>query len=488
MTPRDQLRKMSALGEQDDKHWYRLVNSISVGELRQRQEMMMRNPMALNPQVLSQTQQRLQLEPRFIDRELVPPTDMVSSSENRHLAPPLPPHSTVLTGRAFSSSGGYGFLPPDSMETVARRQEILHKQNIARLEMNAILQQKELENQQKTLLSNMENPLVFQHITHPGPAVFRGRHRLHDNHDVFDLQTNSFLMSGPYPPISTLQRERGRRAGRRAANQKFSDSGAVFQSERNQTEEKNVDESPGGTSGEEKEPEPEGRVETCSEANANAKHQPAKVELTGRRGYRNGEQSKVCVNTQTGCTHTDTANISKDMDKFLFLPTTPFSYMFPLGGNTLLHPAHSNAFLNPDEISAGEDLRKWTVDDVYNFISNIPSCSEQAQMFKDHLIDGETLPLLTEDHLLDTLGLKLGPALKIRSQVLRRMGGALCMAAPPLAPLTLQAPLEKHVERSCDVISPLTCSTELTHSPRGGECETLRPPTGHTPTSRSDTV
>ncbi|GAA6085236.1 sterile alpha motif domain-containing protein 7 isoform X1, partial [Tachysurus ichikawai] len=67
MTPRDQLRKMSTLGEQDDKHWYRLVNSISVGELRQRQEMMMRNPMALNPQVLSQTHQRLQLEPRFID-------------------------------------------------------------------------------------------------------------------------------------------------------------------------------------------------------------------------------------------------------------------------------------------------------------------------------------------------------------------------------------------------------------------------------------
>lgn len=39
------------------------------------------------------------------------------------------------------------------------------------------------------------------------------------------------------------------------------------------------------------------------------------------------------------------------------------------------------------------------------------------QMFKDHMIDGETLPLLSEEHLLDTLGLKLGPALKIRSQV-----------------------------------------------------------------------
>lgn len=33
------------------------------------------------------------------------------------------------------------------------------------------------------------------------------------------------------------------------------------------------------------------------------------------------------------------------------------------------------------------------------------------------MIDGETLPLLSEEHLLDTMGLKLGPALKIRSQV-----------------------------------------------------------------------
>ena len=34
MTPREQLRKMTALGEQgtlDEKHWYRLVNGMSAG-------------------------------------------------------------------------------------------------------------------------------------------------------------------------------------------------------------------------------------------------------------------------------------------------------------------------------------------------------------------------------------------------------------------------------------------------------------------------
>lgn len=40
------------------------------------------------------------------------------------------------------------------------------------------------------------------------------------------------------------------------------------------------------------------------------------------------------------------------------------------------------------------------------------------QVFREQAIDGETLPLLTEEHLLNNMGLKLGPALKIRSQVL----------------------------------------------------------------------
>lgn len=43
--------------------------------------------------------------------------------------------------------------------------------------------------------------------------------------------------------------------------------------------------------------------------------------------------------------------------------------------------------------------------------------SPAPQVFREQGIDGETLPLLTEEHLLTTMGLKLGPALKIRAQV-----------------------------------------------------------------------
>lgn len=41
MTPREQLRKMTALGEQgalDEKHWYRLVNGMSAGGERKTEE------------------------------------------------------------------------------------------------------------------------------------------------------------------------------------------------------------------------------------------------------------------------------------------------------------------------------------------------------------------------------------------------------------------------------------------------------------------
>lgn len=41
MTPREQLRKMTALGEQgglDEKHWYRLVNGMSAGGRKKQTE------------------------------------------------------------------------------------------------------------------------------------------------------------------------------------------------------------------------------------------------------------------------------------------------------------------------------------------------------------------------------------------------------------------------------------------------------------------
>ncbi|GLV42819.1 SAM-motif ubiquitously expressed punctatedly localized protein [Carabus blaptoides fortunei] len=68
------------------------------------------------------------------------------------------------------------------------------------------------------------------------------------------------------------------------------------------------------------------------------------------------------------------------------------------------------------------DIAAWSVDDVCNFVSSIDICAEYAQKFREQRIDGSGLPLLTEEHLTSTINMKLGPALKLRSILARKMG------------------------------------------------------------------
>lgn len=75
-----------------------------------------------------------------------------------------------------------------------------------------------------------------------------------------------------------------------------------------------------------------------------------------------------------------------------------------------------------------EDISGWTVDDVVNFVGSIDICAEYAQNFRDQRIDGSGLPLLTEDHLINTIGMKLGPALKLRSILAKKLGScSVCL-------------------------------------------------------------
>ncbi|XP_071052229.1 uncharacterized protein [Onthophagus taurus] len=75
-----------------------------------------------------------------------------------------------------------------------------------------------------------------------------------------------------------------------------------------------------------------------------------------------------------------------------------------------------------------EDISGWSVEDVYGFVSGIDICAEYAQNFKDQRIDGAGLPLLTEDHLTTTMGMKLGPALKLKSILAKKLGScSVCL-------------------------------------------------------------
>jgi len=59
----------------------------------------------------------------------------------------------------------------------------------------------------------------------------------------------------------------------------------------------------------------------------------------------------------------------------------------------------------------------WNVEDVVDFIRNLPGCSDYAEDFALQEIDGQALMLLRADHLMQAMSIRLGPALKICARI-----------------------------------------------------------------------
>ncbi|XP_037085992.1 polyhomeotic-like protein 2 [Pollicipes pollicipes] len=59
----------------------------------------------------------------------------------------------------------------------------------------------------------------------------------------------------------------------------------------------------------------------------------------------------------------------------------------------------------------------WNVEDVVDFIKNLPGCSDYAEDFALQEIDGQALMLLRADHLMQAMSIRLGPALKICAKI-----------------------------------------------------------------------
>ncbi|KAL5281940.1 SAMD11 family protein [Megaselia abdita] len=70
-----------------------------------------------------------------------------------------------------------------------------------------------------------------------------------------------------------------------------------------------------------------------------------------------------------------------------------------------------------------EEINSWSINDVFNFVEGIDLCKVYAENFREQCIDGSGLPLLTEDHLTNSLKMKLGPALKFRRILSNKLGG-----------------------------------------------------------------
>ena len=64
-----------------------------------------------------------------------------------------------------------------------------------------------------------------------------------------------------------------------------------------------------------------------------------------------------------------------------------------------------------------ENVLEWSVDDVCHFISSLTGSQDIAHAFREEHIDGHSLVLVQEDHLLNRMSIRLGPALKIVAQI-----------------------------------------------------------------------
>ncbi|XP_059233011.1 sterile alpha motif domain-containing protein 11 isoform X1 [Mustela nigripes] len=356
--------------------------------------------------------------PSFSERELSQPPPLLSPQNAPHitLGPHLrPPFLGVPS--ALCQTPGYGFLPPAQAEMLARQQELLRKQNLARLEMSAeLLRQKELESAPRPQLLAPEAALRPSE----GAEELQRRGAMlvlrHSSAPLLALPPQGPPGPGPPPPPRDPVRRAPRKGGPSPASAHSSESkettGAGLWAQ-----DGSEDEPPKDSEGEDPEMAAAGGQASTGGASPEGK------------GLLSGSM------------------LPPPLPLGLPYAVSPYFHTGTMGG----------LFMDGEEATAPEDLSKWTVDDVCSFVGGLAGCGEYAPVFREQGIDGETLPLLTEEHLLTTMGLKLGPALKIRAQVAKRLGRVFYMAsfpvALPLQPPTLRAP-ERELTSGEQPLSP----------------------------------
>lgn len=323
---------------------------------------------------------------------------------------------------------------------LARQQELLRKQNLARLEMSAeLLRQKELESAHRPQLLGPEAalrpPEGAEELQRRGAMLVLR----HSSAPLLALPPQG--PPGPGPPTPPPPREPAHRAPRKGAS------------------------SPAST----RPSEPKENMGAGLWAQDGSEDEPPK-DLDGEdpEMVAAGGQGPTSGQAPTGGIGSE----GKGLLSGSMLPP-PLPLGFPYAVSPYFHTGTvGGLFMDGEEATAPEDVSKWTVDDVCSFVGGLSGCGEYAPVFREQGIDGETLPLLTEEHLLTTMGLKLGPALKIRAQVAKRLGRVFYMAsfpvALPLQPPTLRAP-DRELTSGERPLSPT-----MAPSPYGG----THPPVG----------
>ncbi|KAG9353158.1 hypothetical protein JZ751_017734, partial [Albula glossodonta] len=525
MTPEEHYRRMmSALNEhgsydEQQQRLYQLANSMGVPShgdlLRARQEAVavVRNPGAMEAHLpsagSSSSQRRKQGLPQhrdahFSERDMSHPPPLLSPQTAPHIAlgPHLRPPFLGMPS-ALCQAPGYGFLQPAQAEIFARQQEMLRKQNLARLEMSAeLLRQKELETLHRQRL--LGDPLGLHPGLPPDHPALRSLHEIPEGHPLREelnrrnamlvLRHNStplLSLNHQGVPGSIPPKEPGssRKSTRKAGHTRGDLQEGPHESKDPHGEGRARD--GGGADGQDEEMKDseseaevgEDRLEGPAKTDVHAagtemgqgKDATKPCEGVKELGEASGRLSAPCSSggPTSPSHHSFTPGIGKSEAKYLPPGTMPpfpaqtFPFGFPYCSPYFHSGAMGGLLLDGEEAGPVEDISKWTVEEVCGFINGLAGCSEYTQVFREQAIDGETLPLLTEDHLLNNMGLKLGPALKIRSQVARRVGRVLYMTSLPLAfplpPSALRPP-----ERDAPPTENRPPSTGSATSPYGG--------------------
>ncbi|XP_037335340.2 sterile alpha motif domain-containing protein 11 isoform X2 [Pungitius pungitius] len=562
MSPEEHYRRMmSALSEQgsfeeQQQRLYQLASSMGLpgpDMLRARQEALaaaVRNPGALEAHLpsagssSSSSQRRKQGLPQhrdahYTDREMSHPPPLLSPPTAPHIAlgahlrPPF-----LGMPSALCQAPGYGFLQPAQAELFARQQEMLRKQNLARLEMSAeLLRQKELESlhqrqQQQRLLGSEPLGALPPGLPPDHPAL-RSLHDIPEGHPLREelLRRSNAMMvlrHGAATPLLSLSHHQHQQQGPPSgpkdnqAHRSTAGPDAEFRKAprrapqaqhhaRDHTEGREDRGRLGDREAHDEEmKDSDSETETCEEKQdsvaAKSSSKPRERErgviesAAKETGEGSGRLSVPCSSTGTESPGRllFTPGLGKGDVKYQlppgFMPPLPalHAQSLPFGfpyANPYFHTGSvGGLFMDGEESTTAnpvEDISKWSVEDVCGFISSLAGCAEYTQVFREQAIDGETLPLLTEEHLLNTMGLKLGPALKIRSQVARRVGRLFYMTGFPLAfpfpPSAALRPPERDrdpLTTPSDTLLPLSLS--LPHRPTSASSSSS-PYSGPTP-------
>ncbi|KAL7398878.1 hypothetical protein ABVT39_016458 [Epinephelus coioides] len=461
MSPEEHYRRMmSALSEQgsyeeQQQRLYQLASSMGLpghDMLRARQEALaaaVRNPAALEAHLpsagssSSSSQRRKQGLPQhrdahYTDRDLSHPPPLLSPPTAPHIAlgPHLRPPFLGMPS-ALCQAPGYGFLQPAQAEIFARQQEMLRKQNLARLEMSAeLLRQKELESlhqrqqQQQRLLGSDPLGALPPGLPPDHPAL-RSLHDIPEGHPLREelaRRSNAMLVlrHGAATPLLTLNHHQHQQPGPpstpKDTQAQRSTTGPDAESRkaprRAPQTQLHAGDHTGGREGDrevqdEEMKDSDSETEMCEErqdgVGAKSSSKPRDRERDGGKdtgskgvcdiaketGESSGRLSAPCssAGTESPSRHLFTPGLGKADVKYHlppgFMPPLPalHAQSLPFGfpyANPYFHTGSVGGLFMDGEDSATanpvEDISKWSVEDVCGFISSLAGCAEYTQV------------------------------------------------------------------------------------------------------------